>query len=319
MNATGTPWDVVIVGGGPAGLSAALILGRCMRKVLVCDAGTPRNRATKAIHGYLSRDGVAPPEFRAAALAELRRYDGVTFWDGEVTKVKKEGAAFRVVLSDRRTATARKLLLATGLYDDLPEIPGLAGLLGRSVFHCPYCDGWEARRAPVAVYGKGVRALEMARAMTAWTGDIVVCTDGPSKLGERDASDLHANGIQVRQERIARLAGEAGRLRAVVFADGTELERSALVFDMPSHQQSLLARQLGCAFNRNGGVRCGKYEATQVPGVYVAGNTIKDVHLAIVAAAEGAKAAMGINKALTREDFTAGATGVRPVEHPQVD
>ena len=155
----------------------------------------------------------------------------------------------------------------------------------------------------------------MARALTAWTSDIVWCSDGkPTSDGQ--LARLRDNGIRIREERIAALEGKNGRLRAILFKDGSRLARRALFFDTPVAAQSRLAESLGCQFGRRGGVRCWRYEATSVPGVYVAGNIIKDVQLAIVAAAEGARAAFGINKALTCEEFERRATGRRVVDHP---
>lgn len=310
-------WDVVIVGGGPAGLSAALILGRACRRVLVCDSGTPRSWASTALHAFPTRDGVPPGEFRKLARAELRRYPQVVFRRGEVQSARREsGSGFLLRTADGKRIRGRKLLIATGVFDRLPRIPGIADYFGRSVFQCPYCDGWEHRSQAVAVYGKGRRGFEMARAMTAWTRDIVLCSDGPSRLRASQRSELRKNGIDVREARIAGLVGERGKLRALDFKGGQTLRRQALFFDTPVADQSPLARSLGCQFNRRGGVRCGRYEATSVPGVFVAGNIIKDVQLAIVAAAEGARAAFGINKALTREDFERRASGRRLVDHP---
>ena len=145
----------------------------------------------------------------------------------------------------------------------------------------------------------------MARAMTAWARDIALCTDGPSRYSADQRAQLERNGVRLIERRVARLEGARGRLREVVFADGTRLARDSLFFDTPSRGQSRLAESLGCRFGRNGGVLCGEYEATSVPGVFVAGNIIRDVQLSIVAAAEGARAAFGINRALTREDFAA--------------
>ena len=160
-------WDVVIVGAGPAGLSAALVLARCRRKVLLCDRGTPRSWASKAMHAFITRDGVPPQEFRRIAHAELRRYRTVTFWRGEAGKAKRHAKGHFVVRVGRRIAHARKLLIATGLLDQLPAIPGAAELFGTSVFQCPYCDGWEFRDQPLAAYGRRQRGFEMSRALTA--------------------------------------------------------------------------------------------------------------------------------------------------------
>lgn len=297
------PWDVVIVGAGPAGLSAALVLGRCRRRVLLCDRGTPRSWASKAMHGFITRDGVSPEEFRRLAHRELKRYKSITFWPGEVGKVTRSGGDGFTVRLGRRVARSRKLLIATGVLDQLPAIEGFVELFGISVFQCPYCDGWEFRDQPLAAYGRRQRGVEMARALTAWTSDIVLCTDGRSGLTAVQKAQLERAGIRVVSRKVERLQSAGGRLARIVFAGGLSIERRALFFDTPSWPQSPLAEQLGCKFARHGGVLCGKYEATSVPGVYVAGNIIRDVQLSIVAAAEGTRAAFGINRALTREDF----------------
>lgn len=313
-------WDTIIVGGGPAGLSAALVLGRCCRKVLVCDAGTPRNWAAHEMHGFLTRDGIAPDEFLSVAREQLKRYDHVHFWEGEVDDVAHApNNFFRVTLDSTRSELARKLLIATGVRDQLPALPRIEEFWGTSVHQCPYCDGWELRDAPVAVYGRRSRGFEMARAMTAWTADIALCSDGPASLKENERDQLARNGVEVIEDRITELAGEHGQLEAVVFRNGRRLARRALFFDTPCIAQSQLARKLGCQIMKGGAVRCGQYEATSVPGVFVAGNIIKDVQLAIVAAAEGTRAAFGINRSLTREDFELRATGVQRIEHPPVD
>ena len=209
-------WDVVIVGAGPAGLSAALVLGRCCRSVLVCDRGTPRSWASKAMHSFISCDGVAPSAFRQRARKELSRYPNVRYWRGEVKRVVRGDVAFGVYLQ-RRIVRARKLLLATGVFDQLPAIPGFETLFGRSVFPCPYCDGWEYRGRPVAVYGRGSRGFEMTRALTAWTNDIVLCTDGPSRLSGAAMQQLKRKHIAVMSGRIERLSVVDRRLNEVVF------------------------------------------------------------------------------------------------------
>ena len=314
------PWDTIIIGGGPAGMSAALVLGRCCRRVLVCDAGRPRNWAAERMHGFLTRDDIAPSEFRSLALKELERYENVKVWRGEVTDAEHApNGRFRVLLEDDRWEVTRKLLIATGVKDQVPDLPRIEEFWGKSVHQCPYCDGWELRGAPVAVYGKRSRGLEMARAMTAWTSDIALCTDGPAGLKASDQEHLARNGVELIEERIVELAGRDGQLDAVVFESGRRLPRRALFFDTPCASHTEIARKLGCQMTRKGGIRCGRYEATSVPGVFVAGNIIKDVQLAIVAAAEGTRAAFGINRSLTREDYERRATGEQHVEHPSVD
>ena len=316
MDEAGNPWDAIVVGGGPAGLSAALVLGRCRRRVLVCDAGEPRNRHSHQLHAYLTRDGVPPAEFLDMARAGLAAYPGVEIRRCTVAGAERAGRQFVLRLADGTQARARKLLLATGVRDELPRIEGIEEFYGRTVHHCPYCDGWESRDEPIAVYGRRSRAFEMSRAMTAWSDDIVLCSDGAAGLTTEQKRQLARNGVRIIEERILRLAGSDGQLDAIVFAGGRRLARRRMFFDLPSHAQSELPRQLGCRMRRDGSVHCSGYEATDVPGVFTAGNVAGDVQLVVFAAAEGAKAAFGINLSLTREDFELNATGRRIVEHP---
>jgi thioredoxin reductase len=296
-------WDVLIVGAGPAGLSAALILGRCRRRVLLCDSGTPRSFASHRMHGFLSRDGIDPNQFRATARDQLRTYPNVTVDLVEVTSIRVADSIFEFQTEGGHPQRARKILLATGVFDQLPELPGIEPLFGVSVHPCPYCDGWEMQDRRIAVYGRGKRGFEMARAMTAWASTLTLCTDGGRRLGSTELDELKANGVAVNAGKIVALIAEGAQLQGIRFAEGPKLECEALFFDTPCRPQSRLAAQLGCRTNPAGAIECGRYEASSTPGVFVAGNILKDVQLSIVAAAEGAKAAFGINRALTREDF----------------
>jgi thioredoxin reductase len=195
-------FDAVIVGAGPAGLSAALILGRCRRRVLVCDAGRPRNAVSHALHGYLTRDGIHPAELRRVGRDELRRYPTVEVRDVEVVDGKCETHGFALTFSDGTTISCRKLLLATGVVDVLPQIEGFQAFYGRSVFHCPYCDGWEVRDQPLAIYGSGEHGTGLALELTAWSADLVLCTDGATALAGQYADRLARHGIGVREERV---------------------------------------------------------------------------------------------------------------------
>ena len=296
-------YDVIIVGAGPAGLSAALMLGRSRRRVLVCDSGHPRNAASRAMHGYLTRDGMSPREFLAVAREQLRRYETVELRDVEVREAAcRPDARFHVTLADGGEHTARKLLIATGVADNLPDIAGFRELYGRSVFHCPYCDGWEVRDRPLAIYGRGARGLGLSLELTGWSRDLVLCTDGPCEIDDEGLARLARNGIALRQDRIVRLEG-ADALERVVFATGDPLPRHALFFTTGQTQQSQLALGLGCEVNEKGTVRTGKYESTHLPGLYVAGDASRAVQWVVVAAAEGAEAAFAINTDLLKEDL----------------
>lgn len=296
-------FDVVIVGGGPAGLSAALVLGRCRRRVLLCDSGQPRNAVSHSLHGFLTRDGIAPAEFLRVAREQLHPYETVELCHAKVTGATKLNDYFALTLSDGREVSSRKLLLATGVIDDLPEIAGLDEFYGRSVFHCPYCDGWEFLDQPLAIYGRGENGSGLALELTLWSRDLVLCTDGPSELAEEHLASLASQNIKVLEDKIARLAGANGMLQSIVFANGETLERRGMFFSTGQRQASELAKRLGCKFTEQGCVDTGEYETTNVPGLYVAGDASRLVQFVIVAASEGAQAAVAINKELMKEDL----------------
>ncbi len=297
-------YDVVIVGAGPAGLSAALVLGRCRRAVLICDTGKPRNAASHALHGYLTRDGIDPREFLAIGRRELERYDTVDRREIAVADATCEDTGrFRVVLSDGSIVRSRKLLVATGVCDNLPDIEGIQEMYGRSVFHCPYCDGWEIRDQPIAIYGQGARGVGLSLELTGWSRDLVLCTDGDTETSADDRDRLARNRIRIREERVTALEGHQGMLQRIRFDSGETLVRSAMFFTTGQFQRSELAVRLGCEINDKGTVRTGKYESTHLAGLYVAGDASRAVQWVIVAAAEGAEAAFAINTDLIREDL----------------
>jgi thioredoxin reductase len=296
-------FDVIIVGAGPAGLSAALVLGRCRRRVLICDAGQPRNAMSRGLHGYLTRDGIEPAEFLRIGRDQLHPYETVELRQIEVTDARRLGDSFEITLSNGERVVSRKLLLATGVVDDVPDIEGLAAFYGTSVFHCPYCDGWEFRDRPLAVYGREENGMGLALELTLWSRDLVLCTDGPAQLSDDELQRLARHNIPVREEKIARLEGSSGALERIVFANGEALERRALFFSTGQQQRSDLPKQLGCEFTEQGCVHTGDYETTNVPGLYVAGDASRFVQFVIVAASEGAQAAVAINKELMQEDL----------------
>jgi thioredoxin reductase len=293
-------YDVIVVGGGPAGLSAALVLGRCRRRVVVCDAGRPRNERAEAVHGFLTREGLPPAELLRLGRENAAPYR-VEFRQAEVTEASCEAdGTFTVTLARGERLRARKLLLATGMRDEVPGIEGLDRFYGRSVHHCPYCDGWEHRDERIASYGKGAAAVGLALALLTWSPQVTACTDG-EPIDEAERERARGNGIEIREERVVRLEGSE-RLERVVFESGPALECRALFFNTGQVQQCDLAERLGCTMRR-GAVQTTARQGTGVPGLFLAGDADKDVQFVIVAAGEGATAAVAINKELHEEDL----------------
>ena len=294
--------DVLIVGGGPAGLSAALVLGRCHRQVLICDDGKPRNRASPAVHGLLGQEGTPPLELLATARAELGKYLTVRSRTTRVSAVWPVGDAFEYSCEDGTQGTASKILLASGIVDELPAIAGVDQLYGISVHHCLYCDGFEYRGRAVAAYGLDDKGALLGLMMRHWIADIVVCSDGTS-ISEELAQKLRERKIQIRTEKISGLVGNDGHLSQIEFGGGPPLARDALFFATGCHQASDLSQRLGCTRDEKGGVVTDPVtEDTSVPGIYVAGDVSRDVLMVSIAVAEGAKAAVAINKAFLRRD-----------------
>jgi thioredoxin reductase len=245
----------------------------------------------------MGHDGIKPPELLKRSREELQRYDTVSFTGTTVRCITRNEERFTVEFNNGSTVVAPTVLIASGVVDELPPIEGLEELFGRSVHVCPYCDGWEHRDAPVAVYGRGEKGASFARLLRQWTEDLVLCTDGeqvPSDL----AQVLAAQGISFREQRIERLEGTDGCLKSIRLDDGTTLLRRALFVTTGEHLRSPLLEGLGCAYDDKGGLACDPDGRTNIRGAFVAGDVSRDVQLAIIAAAEGARAALAINKYL---------------------
>jgi thioredoxin reductase len=312
-------YDAVIVGAGTSGLSAALVLGRSRRRVLVLDGGEPRNAASTGAHGFFTRDGVHPGELLKIGREQLEPYEGVEYRAARATEVSGSDGSFEVKLEDGDDVLARKLVLATGVVDELPETPGFRELWGRGVYHCPYCHGWEVRDRPLAVYAGAqdpVGAVGRAVLLRNWSRDLVVLSDGPSGLDAAGREKLDALGVPVNEKRIARLEGKSdgsGRLSRVVFEDGSSLEREGLFYGPPQRQRSDLAEALGCEVAAMGPIPAvvkadPMTGETSVPGVYVAGDAGSPLQSVALAAASGANAAAFLNHALCGEDAEAEAS-----------
>ena len=278
------------------------MLGRCRRRILLCDLGEPRNRRAAALHGYLTRDGIAPAAFNACGRSELARYGVKTRACGVTDARPVDADRYRLSLGDGSEEDARFLLIATGVVDDLPAATGFEECYGRSVFHCPYCDGWEWRDRRLAVFGRAAEASRLALGLKTWSADIVLCTAG-DRISRGARARLSRNEIAVQTRRIDRLEHQDGALKAIVFESGSSIERDAIFFSTGQHPQSDLAVKLGCALTSRGTINTGTRCDTNVPRVYVAGDASRDAQFVVVAAAEGVKAAVAINKALQAEEL----------------
>jgi thioredoxin reductase len=238
-------WDCVVVGGGAAGLSAGLVLGRARRRTLLVDAGQQSNLAAHGVGGLLGHDGRQPAELYEAGRREIAAYPSVELRTGEVVAGERTGDVFELELSDGRRERTRRVLLATGMEYRPPDIRGLKECWGTSVFHCPFCDGWELRDQPLAVLARGEKAIHSALLLRGWTDDLVLLTDGPADLGDDDRGRLAAAGVKINERSVAELVGRNGDLEAVRFTDGSQLECRGLLAATTLHQRSRLAEQLG--------------------------------------------------------------------------
>jgi thioredoxin reductase len=309
MNMEPQPYDVVIVGGGAAGLSAALVLGRARRRVAVVDSGAPRNAPAAHMQGYLSRDGLPPSELLAIGRAEVTSY-GVELIDGVVVAVDRDSSGFTVRLGSGQHLAARRLLVATGVTDQVPDLPGVRERWGRDLLHCPYCHGWEVRDEPLGVLGSNPGSIVFAQIVRQWSDDVVYFahTQEPSPA---EAAELEARGIRVVHGEVARLVIEDDHLTGVELADGRVVTRTA-VFVRPvitPHPDHLLAA-LGCDLDDAGFAVVDGTGRTSVPGVWGAGNAVDPRAQVITAAGAGSAAAIAINADLVQDDIAlAVATG----------
>lgn len=292
--------DVLIIGGGVAGLSAAIFLGRCRHRVLVVDAGNPRNAPSHGVHGFISRDGIVPLELLRLGRDEALRF-GVEHKKATVTRVEGSDGNFSVTIEEGDRLQARKLLFATGIIDTKPEVAGFWEGYGHWIFHCPFCDGWENRDKRILALATGEHALTYAVNLKSWSPHITLCTHGPCPLDDDARARLERYGIGVIEQAVKQFEERDGQ-HLVRLQDDTLVECDSVFFSMGQTQHCHLAGELGCVMSDEGGIEADDRCHTTIPGVYVAGDATRDVQQAIVAAAEGVTAAFGIHSDLRDED-----------------
>ncbi|WP_034482793.1 NAD(P)/FAD-dependent oxidoreductase [Actinomadura oligospora] len=294
--------DVVIVGGGAAGLSAGLVLARARRRIAILDGGAPRNAPAAHMHGFLSRDGMPPAALLEAGRAELARYgvEPIAARVDDITREDGPDLAFTVRLTGGATLRTRRVLVATGLRDDLPELPGLRERWGKDVLHCPYCHGYEVRDRPIGVLATGPMAVHQTLLIRQWSPDVTLFSHD-QEISPDDRERLAAHGITLAEGQVKRIVADEDGLQGVEMADGSVVERGALLVQSTMIPNDALLTGLGCA-REDGLVPTDGMGRTAVPGVSAAGNVVNAHAQVIMAAAEGSAAAMALNADLVEED-----------------
>jgi thioredoxin reductase len=298
-------YDVGIVGGGPAGLSAAIFLGRYLHSVVLVDSGDPRNWETRGVNGFLGNPRIRPAELREAGRAEATKYD-VTLVDAIVDRVRQLGEEeFEIALEDQRRFRARRFLLAIGLRDVWPDVPGLDHVYGRNAHVCPDCDGYECRGLKTVVIGTGRKAVGLALNLTTWTRDIIVCTNGEAGGFEEPeyCGKLDGNEIPVLTDRIERITTRGdGGIYSLELEGGKCLDADKIFFSLGQHAADDLGAQLGCERDEDGQVVVDGHRHTSVRNVWAVGDITPGPQLAVAAAADGAIAALSVHKSLMPEE-----------------
>jgi thioredoxin reductase len=301
MSARAKPWDVIIVGGGPAGISAATVLARSRRSVVIIDEGKQRNLRSHGLHNFITRDGILPPDFLQLATDELSHYP-VNYVRSYAEKAVKKDGCFLVTDSSGNKFLAKKLLLATGVTDNIPDVPGMEELWGCAVFHCPFCDGYECKDEPIGLYAQKKNGYGMAIALKHLSRKVTLFTDGAFYLKSFQKKALEGQGINVVTKRVARLIYQHTTLQGVELINGAQFKCTAMFTHHGLKVNRILVDQLGCLCTKKGEAITNRHQQTNVSGVYVAGDASIDMHFAVVAAAEGVKAGVTIHNDLLEEE-----------------
>lgn len=299
-----THFDVIIVGGSYAGLSAAMALGRSLRNVLIIDSGLPCNRQTPYSHNLITHDGEPPAAIAAKAKEQVLRYNTVTFLPGKATKTVQQQNGFEIQTEAGERFHAKKLLFTTGVIDAMPDIPGFAECWGISILHCPYCHGYEVRDRKTGIIANGEAGLEMAKLISNWTDDLTLFTNGPSTLTDEQVQKLQQHGIGVVEAEIERVEHNNGTITALRGKDGSTHSLEAVYARPALRQHCDLPQELGCALTEMGFLQVDEFQKTAVPGVYAAGDNTTMFRSVAAAIAAGGKAGAVLNKELIDESFS---------------
>jgi thioredoxin reductase len=298
-------FDCAIIGGGPAGLNAALVLGRARRNTILFDNNNPRNAVTQESHGFITRDGIKPKEFREIAHRDIAKYPSVMYEKTEIISITKKGRLFELVTSDKELYQSKTIIISTGLKDVLPDIENISDYYGKSLFNCPYCDGWEMRDKPlVVIIEEQTQGFHFIQTVYNWSKDLIVCTNGKSILNPEQKRLIQNKDIKIMENKIINFEGKNGQMEKIHFENGDSMIRKGgFVLPQPI-QASDFAKKLGCEYNSLGGISVDFYGRTNVEGVYAAGDaSVFAPAQLIISAADGLKAAAGVNRDLIQKEF----------------
>ncbi|MCW3072680.1 MAG: pyridine nucleotide-disulfide oxidoreductase [Bacteroidetes bacterium] len=296
-------FDIIIIGGSYAGLSAAMALGRASRKVLVIDSGNPCNKRAPRAHNFLTWDGMPPDGIRNKAKEQVKKYSSVTFLDGIASDASTTKDGFEITTEKGERFSAKKLLFATGIEDLLPEIPGLAECWGISILHCPYCHGYEVKGKTTAVLANEIQAYDLCMVLTQWTKEIMLLTNGRSALTEEQVNKFKQHRIHITETEIERVEHHNGQMQAIHFKDGSKLNVSVMYAKPGFRQQCTLPEKLGCKMTKGGHIEVDKCKKTSVHGIYAAGDNSSQSRIISMSVAAGSVAGMMLNGELSSESF----------------
>lgn len=296
-------FDVIIVGGSYAGLSAAMALGRSLRKVLIIDAGKPCNRQTPYSHNFITQDGVAPHIIAQKAKEQVLQYPSIMEIQDIVISTEKQDDLFHIHTQNQETFTAKKLLLTSGVRDIMPNIPGFADCWGISVLHCPYCHGYEVRQQNIGIIAKGDTAMELCRLIQHWTNQLTLYTNGPSELSAEQKDTLAKLRIDIIEKKISRIEHKNGQLSSLILGDSKEDRLDAIFSRAAFEQSSSLIDGLNCQLTESGHIEVDFFQKTSVTGVYAAGDNSTPFRTVSIAVSSGTKAGAAINMELIEEEL----------------
>ncbi|QNF32830.1 NAD(P)/FAD-dependent oxidoreductase [Adhaeribacter swui] len=296
-------FDVIIVGGSYSGLAAAMSLGRALRRVLVLDSGKPCNQQTPHSHNFITQDGYTPKQIRTTAREQVAQYPTVVFQDGLAVSGVKTATGFAITTENQDQFTAKKLVFATGIKDQMLDIPGFAECWGISVIHCPYCHGYEVRNQKTGLLGNGDAGFEYVRLISNWTPDLTLFTNGPSTLTAEQTAKLKEHNIGIVETEIQSFPHDQGKIRSVVLQDQTEIPVTAFYARAPFVQHSTIPQALGCELNEQGLLKVDMMQKTTVSGVYASGDNATSMRSVASAVAAGTMAGAAVNRELIAEEF----------------